>query len=181
MLKYNGYSITFQEFPGEISLCLNISNCPCKCDGCSEPWLQSDTGIELTYKEIDKLIKEHPDITTVGFLGGDSDHLLMCEFADYIHSKHFKKVGFYSGRDFIDLSVVPHVDMYKIGRWIMPSTNSEEWKDHNWGPINWPVSNQLYFEKKNGKLINSTQKFRMNLLNNWNRYIITNKDEKDLK
>ena len=36
-IKYESTLITFTEIPDEISLCLNISGCPCHCEGCFEP------------------------------------------------------------------------------------------------------------------------------------------------
>lgn len=36
-MKYESTLITFTEIPDEISLCLNISGCPCHCEGCFEP------------------------------------------------------------------------------------------------------------------------------------------------
>ena len=37
MLKYSNYEITFAEVPDEISLCINLTNCPHKCIGCHSP------------------------------------------------------------------------------------------------------------------------------------------------
>ena len=34
MLKYVDSQITFREIPDEITLCINISNCPFRCKGC---------------------------------------------------------------------------------------------------------------------------------------------------
>ena len=47
MLKYFDYSVTFAEFPDEVSLCVNLSNCPNKCEKCSESWLAQDIGTVL--------------------------------------------------------------------------------------------------------------------------------------
>ena len=44
MLKYVDTLVSFQEVPDEISLCINISNCPCHCDGCHSPYLADDIG-----------------------------------------------------------------------------------------------------------------------------------------
>ena len=38
-LKYNGYSIVMQEVPNEVSLAINISGCPHKCEGCHSKYL----------------------------------------------------------------------------------------------------------------------------------------------
>lgn len=44
MTKYVDYDIVFQEVPGEVSLALNISNCPFKCEGCHSPHLRENIG-----------------------------------------------------------------------------------------------------------------------------------------
>lgn len=180
MLKYwpEDTSVTFSEFPDEIALCVNITQCPGMCSECSEPWLQEDKGPELTTDEVDKLISEHPDCTVFGFMGGDNDHKAVGELADYIHIKYQGiKVGIYSGREFIDLDLAQHLDLYKIGRWIAPGKDPEDWKNHSWGPLVWPVSNQLYFEKINGNLVNATEKFRRQPISDWGRFIIRPEDE----
>ena len=48
MIKYKETQVTFSEVPDEISLCINISNCPHRCKGCHSPYLQEDVGYELT-------------------------------------------------------------------------------------------------------------------------------------
>lgn len=177
MLKYwePDTSVTFEEFPDEVALCINITQCPCNCTSCSEQWLQKDQGTLLTHEEIDKLISEHRDCTVFAFMGGDIDHAAVIEAANYIHNKYKDlKVGMYSGRDFINLELANSLDLYKIGRWIDPGDDKEDWKNHTWGPLVWPVSNQLYFEKIDGKLINTTYKFRQHPINDWGRFIIKN-------
>ena len=70
-IKYESTLVTFTEVPDEISLCLNISGCPCCCEGCFEPWLREDCGDTLTYDVLAELIKKHPHITCLCFMGGD--------------------------------------------------------------------------------------------------------------
>ena len=73
MLKYVDTAITFAEFPNEVSLCINISNCPCCCDGCHSPYLSKDIGEVLSLERLQGLIESNKGITLVGFMGGDSD------------------------------------------------------------------------------------------------------------
>ena len=56
MLKYVNTAITFAEFPDEISLLINISNCPCHCKGCHSAYLAEDIGEPLDYIALTKLI-----------------------------------------------------------------------------------------------------------------------------
>lgn len=71
MLKYHSTYIGFREIPDEISLCINISNCPNNCEGCHSPWLKEDVGTPLSFVELTKLIQENIGITCVCFMGGD--------------------------------------------------------------------------------------------------------------
>lgn len=177
MLKYYDVAIVFQEFPDEVTLAVNISNCPGYCDGCSEPRLLEDVGTELTNEEVDKLIKEHSDITVFGFMGGDNDQNRVVEIANYIHEKYpHLKVGIYSGREFLNPKLLDCLNYYKIGRFIMPKGEVSEWHKTNNGVLQFPWSNQLLFEKKNingeDLWFNITYKFRRAPLGNPERYII---------
>ena len=69
MLKYVETLVTFSEFPDEISLCINISNCPNACVNCHSSYLKEDIGTILDYKELDKLIQKNHGITCIGFMG----------------------------------------------------------------------------------------------------------------
>ena len=173
MLKVYDVAVTMSEFPDEIALCINISNCPGVCEGCSEPWLLQDIGEELTNEKIDKLIEEHPGITIFGLMGGDSDQDDVVRIANHIHKTHNLKVGMYSGRDFLNLDLLNCLDFYKIGKWIYPKGKVEEWHKTNNGPLAFPWSNQLMFEKIDNKWINITHKFRKEKIGNPEKYIIS--------
>ena len=47
MLRFVNYDLVFQEIPDEVTLALNISNCPNRCDGCHSPYLMEDVGAIL--------------------------------------------------------------------------------------------------------------------------------------
>ena len=183
MLKVYDVAVTMSEFPDEITLCVNISNCPGYCDGCSEPWLLQDIGEELTNEKIDELIEEHPGISVFGLMGGDSDHDDVVRIANYVHEKHHLKVGMYSGREYMSTKLLNCLDLYKIGRFILPKGPVEEWHQTNNGVLQFPWSNQLLFEKletKDGESwVNTTYKFRKEKIGNPARYIITAEDNKD--
>ena len=51
MLKYVDYDIVFQEIPDEVTLAINLSNCPHRCAGCHSPHLREDVG-ETIDKEL---------------------------------------------------------------------------------------------------------------------------------
>lgn len=174
MIKYYDYAVTFSEFPDEITLCVNISNCPGMCSHCSEPWLLEDVGKELTNSAIDMLIATHPHITVFGLMGGDSDHNDCIRVAKYI-KEHYPelKIGMYSGREFLNLELAQVLDYYKIGRWIMPEGSPDTWHKKNCGVLQFPWSNQLLFQNVEGHLINITYKFREKPLGDLTSYIIT--------
>ena len=71
-MKYLDTKIVFQEVPDEISLAINITGCPCNCDGCHSPYLAEDTGEILSEKALSALIEANLGITCVCFMGGDA-------------------------------------------------------------------------------------------------------------
>ena len=47
MLKYYNYDIVFQEIPDEVTLAVNLTNCPHRCIGCHSPHLRHNIGEPL--------------------------------------------------------------------------------------------------------------------------------------
>ena len=86
-LKVASYDIVFQEVPGEVTLALNISGCPCHCKGCHSPHLWEDTGEPLTTGLLDDLIARYAGlITCVAFMGGDQAPEEVFRLAEYVKS-----------------------------------------------------------------------------------------------
>ena len=73
MIKYVNTMVTFSEVPNEISLCIEISNCPCHCKNCHSSYLAQDIGTELTFNEVRKLIKKNSGISCIALMGGDAE------------------------------------------------------------------------------------------------------------
>ena len=73
----------FEEFPNEVTVALNISNCIGMCEECSEPWLREDSRRQLTDEFTQEILDEHQDCTVFGLMGGDSDHEDVKRIADY--------------------------------------------------------------------------------------------------
>lgn len=92
MLKYVDTAITFSEIPDEITLCINLSNCPCHCEGCHSPHLAEDIGQVLTISRIEKLISGNKGITAICFMGGDNDHKLINHYAKLIKNSYIKEI-----------------------------------------------------------------------------------------
>lgn len=121
MLKYVNTGIVFQEIPDEVTLAINISNCPCRCPGCHSKYLWQDTGNPLTPAMLDELIKEYVnDITCVCFMGGDSEPKSINSLAIYIHEEYPQlKVAWYSGRTRIPHNIKKSdFDYIKVGPYI---------------------------------------------------------------
>jgi len=149
MLKYVDTAVTFSEFPDEISLCINISNCPNSCVGCHSAYLKEDIGDQLDRKAIDKLIKDNNGITCIGFMGGDREPDKVNKLAEYVKSNYKLKTGWYSGAETLSSKIDRQFfDYIKIGPYI-----------EEYGPLNKCTTNQVMYENDDGKLIDITYKF----------------------
>lgn len=127
--------VVFEEIPNEITLAINLTNCPCHCKGCHSKFLWEDKGTELTIEELDKLIDKNDGITTVCFMGGDAAPEAVSLLAEYTHEIRKLKVGWYSGMD--ELSSKINLDWFnyvKIGHY-----------DEESGPLNKETTNQKFF------------------------------------
>lgn len=137
MLKYNNYEVTFAEIPDEICLYITLTGCPIHCPECNSKWLWEDTGTELNWKELDRLIKENEGITCVVFGGGDGDinalHDLL--LTEHLTPNQNLKFAFYSGSKNIDGRLLRYLDYYKIGPF-----------DSKYGPLNNPMTNQRLYK-----------------------------------
>lgn len=99
MLKYYNYDIVFQEIPNEVTLAVNITNCPNRCKGCHSPHLQKDIGEELNEERIILLMEKYASaITCFCFMGGDAEPQRVAGLANFMRL-HYPaiKVAWYSG------------------------------------------------------------------------------------
>lgn len=148
MIKYISRSIVFQEIPDEITLALEITNCPHNCPNCHSPELRKNIGTILVKEELDLLIKSNPYISCVCFMGGDNNHKEIVEWTKYIHKNYNLKVAMYSGDDNIDLNLFYNLDYYKIGSY------KEEL-----GPLNKKTTNQKLYRIINKQPEDITYRF----------------------
>lgn len=121
MVKYVNYGIVFQEIPDEVTLSINLSNCPCRCPGCHSKYLWQDTGTPLTPMTLGALVQEYGhDITCVCFMGGDADPVYVNKLACYLHQEHpLLRVAWYSGRSRVPSTVrKADFDYIKVGPYI---------------------------------------------------------------
>ena len=152
MLKYVNTGIVFQEIPDEVTLAINISNCPCHCPGCHSRYLWEDIGLPLNTDAIDAFVEQYgTDITCISFMGGDADPKGVDLLAQYIHEEHPQfKVAWYSGKTVISAAIIKQdFDYIKIGPFIK-----------HLGPLKKPTTNQrLYRQNAQGEFEDITSRF----------------------
>ncbi len=117
MLKYTDYDIVFSEIPNEVTLAINLSNCPHRCKGCHSPQLREDIGEELNEKSLETILKSYEGmITCVCFMGGDSTPKDVEFLSNFIKKQYNLKTGWYSGSDEISDEIsVENFNFIKIG------------------------------------------------------------------
>lgn len=158
MLRYVDTKIVFSEIPDEITLAINISNCPIHCRHCHSKYLWKDIGALLTINEINRLLVKNSGITCICFMGGDSDVNYLNDLAKAIktssnYDKFPIKLAWYSGQDSIDTMIdLEYWDYIKIGPYIQSK-----------GPLNNPNTNQRLYRidrlENKWELTNITNKF----------------------
>lgn len=121
MLKYVNTGVVFQEIPDEVTLSINLSNCPCHCPGCHSQYLWQNIGTPLTALALEALVCEYGScVTCVCFMGGDAEPEYVNTLARYLHREHPKlKVAWYSGR--VRIPSIVHksdFDYIKVGPYI---------------------------------------------------------------
>ena len=152
MLKYVNTDVVFQEIPDEVTLAINISNCPCRCPGCHSHYLWDDIGLPLDTDANDEFVgKFASDITCIAMMGGDADPKGVNLLAQYIHEEYpLMKVAWYTGRLRIPSTVTKtDFDYIKVGPYI-----------RHLGPLKSPTTNQrMYRQKEDGTFEDITYRF----------------------
>jgi anaerobic ribonucleoside-triphosphate reductase activating protein len=152
MLKYYNYDIVFQEIPNEVTLAINLSNCPNHCKGCHSPWLAKDIGEPLTKTVIIHLLNQYGNsITCVCLMGGDAEPKEVEQLGRVIRDEKSQlKVGWYSGKEKVPECVNSKVFQYiKLGGYI-----------ESLGGLRSKTTNQrLYKIKENGEKEDLTYTF----------------------
>ena len=95
MLKYVNTGIVFQEVPDEVTLAVNISNCPCRCPGCHSSYLWDDTGLPLDTAAVDDLVKKFTatDVENTPTKEGSNAAPTFTTYGDNDLSFHFLELG----------------------------------------------------------------------------------------
>lgn len=150
MLKYVDAKVVFAEVPDEVTLAINISNCPCQCKGCHSSYLAQDIGTELTFNEVRKLIKKNSGVSCIAIMGGDAEPDKINTLASFIINHYNSiKVAWYSGRQELSNSIdLSNFDYIKLGPY------KEEF-----GPLNSRTTNQRFYKVNGRELVDITSKF----------------------
>jgi len=153
MLKYYNYDIVFQEVPDEVTLAVNISNCPNHCPGCHSPHLCKDIGKQLDEETISNMISKYNKcITCFCFMGGDANQDEVIKMAEYVHTKFNKKVAWYSGKQTFPKNITPF-QYLKLGPY-----------NPKYGGLDKKTTNQRMYKINNKKPVDITNRF-------WNKVI----------
>ena len=150
MIKYVDTLIGFAEIPDEITLAINISNCPCHCEGCHSPYLADDIGEPLDLQHLTNLIDSNKGISCVCIMGGDANPSEVDDIAQDIKEYYPElKVGWYSGRQELSKDIeLSNFDYIKLGPYI-----------EEFGPLNSKTTNQRFYKVSDGELVDITSKF----------------------
>ena len=152
MLKFANHDVVFQEVPDQITLAINISNCPNHCPGCHSKYLWNDIGWELDKNALENLISKNDGITCVCFMGGDQAPAEVSQLTSFVKQKYPKlKVGWYSGKEEISPAIdIRSFDYVKTGRY-----------DEKCGPLSSPTTNQRMVKRlADGRLETITHFFQ---------------------
>ena len=151
MIKYVNTLVSFSEVPDEISLCIEISNCPCHCKNCHSSYLAEDIGNILNLQALTSLIDSNSGITCVCIMGGDANPGEVDDIAQDIKEYYPKlKVAWYSGKQELSKDInLEFFDFIKLGPYI-----------EELGPLNSKTTNQRFYKIENNKLIDITYKFQ---------------------
>ena len=148
MLRVHSYNIVFQEIPDEVTLAVNIANCPNRCEGCHSPHLMEDTGEELTENVLSVLLEKYGNaITCVCFMGGDNSPDEVLHLVKFVKQFH-KKTAWYSGNSQLYDNVKQYLNYIKLGKYI-----------EKFGGLNSSTTNQRFYRIENEKMIDMTDKF----------------------
>jgi anaerobic ribonucleoside-triphosphate reductase activating protein len=152
MLRFVNYNIVFQEVPGEVTLAINLSNCPNRCRGCHSPYLQEDAGDVLDKSCLEALLEKYGRaVTCICFMGGDADAQEIARLACFIQQKTCgqTRTAWYSGKACLPAGfALSHFNYIKLGAYIEQR-----------GGLDSETTNQRFYRIDNGNMVDITGKF----------------------
>lgn len=152
MLRFINYDIVFQEVPGEVTLAINLANCPNRCKGCHSPYLMEDKGEILNERTLSGLLERYGNgITCVGFMGGDGAPEEVERLALFVGTatQNRLKTAWYSGKEhFPEECTLSSFNYIKLGGYV-----------EELGGLDSPGTNQRFYRIEEKKLIDMTARF----------------------
>lgn len=152
MLKYHNYDIVFQEVPGEVTLAINITNCPNGCKGCHSPYLMKDEGAILNEEALCGLLENYgQSITCICFMGGDAAPQEVKDLAFFVQRITHQRVktAWYSGKQHLpELFDVTCFNFIKLGPYV-----------EQLGGLTQSTTNQRFYRVEGTQLIDETHLF----------------------
>ncbi|MDR3061375.1 MAG: anaerobic ribonucleoside-triphosphate reductase activating protein [Dysgonamonadaceae bacterium] len=156
MLRFINYDIVFQEIPGEVTLAINLSNCPHRCNGCHSPHLWENTGEILDENVLEGLLEKYGNaITCICFMGGDANPQRIVELAAFslLKTNGNIKTGWYSGRNTLpETSFLQYFDYIKLGAYM-----------EHLGGLDSVTTNQRFYRIEDVKMIDATNSFQKHI------------------
>jgi anaerobic ribonucleoside-triphosphate reductase activating protein len=150
MLRYANYNIVFQEIPGEVTLAINLSNCPNRCRGCHSPYLQENTGEALDNNVLAGLLEKYGNaVTCVCFMGGDATPRAVDQCSAFLRNQSNGRIktGWYSGRNtFPKECSLQNFDYVKLGAYV-----------EHLGGLDSATTNQRFYRIDNGQMTDTGQ------------------------
>jgi len=140
-LKYLTTDIVFQEVPNEVSLAIDITGCPHKCEGCHSNMLWKDVG-DILINDLDNLIAPYSNlITCVCFMGGDQNMTELISLCRKVQIKYNLKTCVYSGGNDVSIfkECITYLDYLKIGSYVKKL-----------GGLDSSTTNQKFYKIENG-------------------------------
>lgn len=137
-LRCDGIDVVMQEIPDEISLAINVTECPHHCVGCHSPHLAESYGDYVGDILEDAIQKYKGLITCVCFMGGDQHTDDLVVQATHIKTHHPElKLALYTGHDGFPTHL-PMFDYIKFGHY-----------DAELGGLNSRTTNQRFYRRDN--------------------------------
>lgn len=147
MIYCQGYTVSFQEVPDEVSLCVLIGDCKYKCKGCHSPEMQKPEGVNLLCI-LPKTIEHYRDaITCVCFMGDGQDITTLLAAMDKCIS-YGLKVALYTGDLHPSSAVKDRCTYIKTGTY-----------EENLGGLDSRTTNQRMWKKVANTWVDITYRF----------------------
>ncbi|UII27187.1 anaerobic ribonucleoside-triphosphate reductase activating protein [Fulvivirga maritima] len=143
-MNYSEFTVTTQEVPGEISLCLTITGCPIHCKGCHSPYLwKPGSGQPLTDRLYHELLERYKgQASCVLFMGGEWHPIELAHKLEQAKSMGYNTC-LYTGKDKLDSQITRQLTWVKYGPW-----KSEK------GGLDSPDTNQRFIKVATNELLN---------------------------